>query len=437
MTSLAPRIYLKVKADNSSEVVLEQAPTQVISIEYEDGQRKADKLAIVIANYDLAAFDDPTWRKGNTIFVSFGYAGNMSPQREAIIQKVSGFTELRVECFAKSVLLNKVRKSRIFENTTRSSVAKKIAEENGYTGKYIDIEDTGSVLPTISQPGITDAAMLNRIARQQGFEWYIDFDGFHYHDRRLDQRPARTLTYFTETGRGDIIDVQVENDVMAKPGRVTKKGRDPITKEEFTVVGDNDSTAGRKVTSKEVEIVDPISKQTYWVSQVASVEDTSTSEVATAAEAEVAAKSKYKRAQSTTVKMSLTIVGDPQMLAKSVINLVFPGCRRLSGSYFVKEVRHTVSVDSYITEIKCTGDGHAGYGKVRNKDQQNGVPEVGRSVARTKGKVNDKNVVADGSTPEEIVVGRSVPAALESYELVDPITKEVSLNYREVKRDKK
>ena len=430
MGSLAPRIYLKVKADSNGEVRLEQADTQVLSIEYQDCQKKADKLTIVIANFDLKAFDDPTWRKGNTVFVSFGYAGNMSPQREVVIQKVSGFTELRVEGYAKSVLLNKVKKRRVWEDTTRSAVARQIAEENGYSGQYVDIEESGSVIPTISQPGLTDAAMMNRLARNQGWEWYIDFDGFHYHDRRVGQKSSRTLTYYTEPGKGEILDVQVENDVMAKPGRVTRKGKDPITKEEFAVVGDNESTAGRAVTGEQVEIVDPISKDTYWISRVASIEDEAASTVSTKEEAESEAKGKYKKAQRTSVKMRLVIVGDPNMLAKSVVDIVFPGCKRLSGSYFVKEVKHTVAVDSYVTEMLCVGDGHGGYGKVRSRSQEQGIPDTSK-VARSKGKVNEGDTASKGADPLD-----GGMSELETYEVVDPITKEVRIAYREKKRDK-
>jgi hypothetical protein len=81
---------------------------QVLSFVYENSEQKADKLVLSVDNWDLKNFDDPVWKKGNLLEVSWGYPGDMAPTRQVVIQKVTGFQVLSIEGHATSVLMNKV-----------------------------------------------------------------------------------------------------------------------------------------------------------------------------------------------------------------------------------------------------------------------------------------------------------------------------------------
>jgi phage protein D len=85
-----------------------------------------------VDNWDLANFDDPVWKKGNLLEVSWGYPGDMAPTRQVVIQKVTGFQTLAIEGHATSVLMNKVARCRTFENVSRADVVRKIAHEHGF-----------------------------------------------------------------------------------------------------------------------------------------------------------------------------------------------------------------------------------------------------------------------------------------------------------------
>ena len=225
----APVFTVKVQPEGKAAERLDLSD-KVLSFAFEDQEKKADKLTITVDNFDLANFDDPTWAKGNVLEVSWGYAGQTAPARQMVIKSVKGFQVLTVVAHAKSVLMDRQVRSRVFDNVTRAQVVRRVAGEHGYSGADLDVEDTNTVHAHISQARMTDAQFLRKLALRQGFEFYVDATGLHWHARRLGQKPKRTLIWYTDPGQGDVLSIDVENDVTAKPGEVVVKGRDPLAK---------------------------------------------------------------------------------------------------------------------------------------------------------------------------------------------------------------
>ena len=224
-----PVFYVKVAPEGGGSERVDLSD-KVLSFQFEDSDKKADKLVLTVDNWDLSNFDDPVWRKGNILEVAWGYPGEMAPAREVVIQKVTGFQTLNIEGHAKSVLMNRVARCRVFENKSRSAVAAEIAKESGYGAALQDIEDTGEPLPLITQARLTDAQFLRRLAHQEGFEFYVDFDGLHFHQRRLGQKPVRAFRWYTAPEVGEVISINIENDVTAKPGVVYIVAFQPLDK---------------------------------------------------------------------------------------------------------------------------------------------------------------------------------------------------------------
>jgi hypothetical protein len=88
------------------------------------------------------------------------------------------------------------------------------------------------------------------------------------------------------------------------------------------------------------------------------------------------------------VELSATILGDPSLLAKTVVE--FQGIsQRLSGKYYVKEAKHKIDGSGYTVEVKCLRDGHSELG---------GAPSGGRAN-RGSAANNDPNALR----PVEVV----------------------------------
>jgi len=81
-----PQFSVTVVPEGSTEERVDLSE-RVLSFVFEDSEKKADKLVLTVDNWDLKNFDDPVWKKGNILEVSWGYPGDMAPTREVVIQK--------------------------------------------------------------------------------------------------------------------------------------------------------------------------------------------------------------------------------------------------------------------------------------------------------------------------------------------------------------
>lgn len=360
-----PIYYVRIATQGEASPTRVDRSDQVLTFSFEEDEKAADKLSITVDNFDLANFDDPVWRKGATIEVSWGYPGNMCPTRTCVIQKVTGFQTLTVEALAKSIEMHKVTQNRIFTNVTRAQAVAQIAMANGYGSSVQHIDDTSVVYETITQNRETDASFLMRLAKREGFEFFVDFDGLHWHRRRTAQKPLREFVYYIDQ-RGDVLDIQVTNDVTAKPAQVTLKGRDPITKKDIEVSADNSNTQ-RDGLAPGLEVVDPQTGLTSLQQNTGQQIEAHTSEP-NAAGAQRVANGAYINSVMTTVELTLKAVGDPLQLAKTIVKI--SNIRSLSGNYYVSKVKHTIG-DRYEMELKCKRDGRNAATLAKSDAKQN------------------------------------------------------------------
>ena len=347
---------------------------RILGFTFVDSAKKADKLTLTLDNFDLAEFDNPTFRKGGLVTVTWGYAEIKHPPVTCRIQSVKGGLQLRVEALARSIDMNKVKRSRVFGSMKISDIALQIAGEWGYSGDMLHVEDTSIMWGAVAQGGLTDAQFLAKHAKREGFQFYVDWSGFHFHQPNLGQRPRRVLEYFTSE-TGDIKDdFDVENDITARAGTVVVHGRNPMPRKDFAATADNASTKRQGLApNPEAE------GETYVMDRstgAVSVRQRVAGEHAvTAAPTEAAAKrhadAAFRGAQLGTVKMKMNIIGDPAMLAKSVVEVRGLG-KRLSGNYYVSSVTHKGGGKSaYECELEMRRDGHSEKGTPTSKAKVN------------------------------------------------------------------
>jgi phage protein D len=383
---------------------------RVLSLSYEDAEKEADKLTLVVDNFDLSNFDAPVFKQGNRLEVSWGYAGNMSPPREVIIQKVKGFQKLQVEGLSKAILMNKLARTRVFVDSKRSEIAATIAEENGYGPEIQFIEDTEEILPVVAQARMTDAQLLRQMAQREGFEFFVDYDGFHFHRRHLGQKPIRGFVWYVDRV-GEILSIDVENDVYAKPGAVTAKGRDPLAKEDIEERADNGSLPERDTLSSVIEIIDKRTGEASTVERAKSnaSETTFPTTEPTKGAAARQAEGVFVKAQQLTVQLTFTAIGDPSLVAKSLILISGIG-QTLSGRYYVSSVKHDVG-KGYTMTVKTRRDGKSAPATGSGSATDEGTP--------SKGKENEQEAPP--------------PGEMSAVEVVDQRTGETRTEYRDAR----
>jgi phage protein D len=384
----APQFYVQVVLPGAGDATRTDAQQKITNVEFEDDEKKSDKLTFTVDNFDLKAFEEKTWRKGNVLRFSWGYPGAMSPERECVITKVTGGTELKIEAAGKEAVLNRKRKVRVFENMTRSQVVAQVLAEYGLV--IAEIEDSQVVYPQITQASTTDYQFIRDLARRERFEFFLDFDGAHFHRRKLGQKPLREFWYYNDPGQGDILPGwTIDNDISAsKPGAVQAQGRNPDTKEDIDVTANNDNTP-RDGTAAVLEVVSEIDGTAHDVENNATKAVVATTEVTEAA-ALRQAQGLYTAAQVNAVKLTLPCIGDPNLVAKSVIRVQGLG-PVLSGNYYVSKVKHSLK-SGYSMTISVQRDGHG---------QGGGAAQTAASKATQ----NDKDVPAnqDGLDPQDDV----------------------------------
>jgi phage protein D len=326
---------------------------RVTSLTYEDDEKESDKLSFSVDNYTLALLDSPLFRTGSIVRASWGYPGNMAPTRECVIQKIKGFSALTVTCFAKDCLMNKVQRARVFENLTRHAVVAKVAGEHGFGpgARFIDDDPSGEVVETLPQARMTDAQLLRALADVVGFSFYVDFDGLHWHARKTGQRPIKTYDYFVSKRRGEVLKFEIENDLFTrKAGGVTTKGAHPVTKEATVASGDN-ATSTQTAVAPVRELLTGVDGRDGRVLDTtekaagSQIVGPSSGATPTAAGAKAAAVGAYDKYQLTASKAILEAVGDPQVLAKSLIQL--DNAAAGGGKWWAKKVTHKLGQGGY------------------------------------------------------------------------------------------
>lgn len=383
-----PIFYVTIfpaQADGGGEIDVSES---IMSLTYEDDETKADKLTLQVDNFNLTNFDAPIWKTGNKVEVSWGYQGRTSPPRTCTIQKVTGAVVLSVEALGQDILMNKHSVVKTRDNKKRSDVAREIAEANGYTGDALFIDDTKEVMKHITQARMTDAQLLRDMARREGFEFYVDFDGFHFHKRKLGQQPLRTFTYYTDK-TGDIISFNVENDIYArKAGGMTAAGIDPKSKEKIEEKGDNVTNKGDTALAPTKVIITGISERDGSVTgdlvkESGSSHTTQTTEPTKEAAARQIQGS-YAKNQLNAVQLTMECRGDPYMLAKAIARIEGIG-KTISGNYHVTHVAHKVG-SGYVMTVKAKRDG---------KSSPTNTTATGQ--ASGKGAASDAGVAAKGA----------------------------------------
>jgi uncharacterized protein len=348
----------------------------VISFMYLDRSTKADRLELRVNNSDLRYFDDPVWRKGVILEVSWGYPGNMSDPALCVIKKVTGGVELKVEALGQGILLHQIKKCRTFKNTTLQKLADQLQFEyqdilmyEAAVQKDPKLQTTAHSLQIIhaSQAAQTDAEFLQRQARKFGLVFSVNKKGkieFFDPGEHMKKAPTRTITW--RGGTGDWESFQIDNDLTALFGAVTSKAIDTKTKQSVEHRADNKSTS-RQGLMVDVEVIDKVTGQTRHEKRLASesVENTTAGE-AGKEHVQVKADGKFKASQRATIKLEGSLIGDPYLAAKQ--NIVINGLgKRLTGVYHLIQVRHEIAHHGkYVTHFVAKGDGHGGYQDGKN-----------------------------------------------------------------------
>jgi phage protein D len=349
---------------------------RILSFKFEDKDKGKDWMKMELRNDDRVLLDAPVFQRGQKLLVTWGWAEEMQPPRRMIVTKAVGSNPVTVTAYCTSALLDREKKYRFVENITDSEFVREVAAEYGYTGTWAHIEET-TIRHDITQPQWrTDASQIQRLARQNGMEFYIDAQGLHWHKRQTELDPVHTFIYRTDPGRGDILEEpQIEINLAKPTAKVKVLCRDPRTKEMIEEVSDSDELDMSSLGTED-EIGDPEATDAGRREQRLARLDVRNGGLMTREEAKAEANARYRETVKNRYKMTVPIIGRGNIGAKMLVD--FWGISEMfDGLYYLKMVEHVVESGKFTQVLHCRKDAAREVKASRKKRRRKINPNAG------------------------------------------------------------
>jgi hypothetical protein len=209
---------------------LEELADRIMEIEILDADRGKDELVVTLDNKDLELLKNTEVWFGRVWRIAVGYPGRLSAFRGFRVHQLRGYREMELRAYGGEQELDTIERSeewtiaRVREilgaeapafigtdrkGVRRSDVAIAIARRNhltvfgavrqtvatGQTVLLTGVQETIGEFEKIMQTNETDAALLQRMADDVGFVWYVDpplrpeggENVFQFHERNFQQ----------------------------------------------------------------------------------------------------------------------------------------------------------------------------------------------------------------------------------------------------------
>lgn len=254
--------------------------------------------------------------------------------------RADGIPTLTIRGYDKAHRLNRIKKTRSFENKTYSDIVTQVSRENGLTPKA---DPTDVVYDYFAQDGQTDWELLRGLARKSGFEVFADGAQIHFRkpnvaERAPDQEFGVTLRH-----------LRLRMSATAQVKEVEVRGWNP--KQKQVVVGSAASPGGIAATDQGdhggvVAAKAFASSGKYVLNNQA---------VATEREAKTLAQAILDEISGAFVQFDCTCLGDANLRPGRSITLKGVG-PRFSKEYYISAAAHrTTPEQGYVTHVTVSG----------------------------------------------------------------------------------
>lgn len=357
---------------------------RVLSFEYEDAIAQMEKLTLEVDNHDFYFFEHPAWRKGNVVRFYFGYPGRIQGPKNFVIDSVGGFLKLKIGCISRAILANKPYPN-TEDNITRAQLVFKLVQ-TGYFPGVLNIELAGATFNAQNPTQVTGVtpqgnSCVQQLAKEKprswdpggrtvyqwlidlateiGYEFYIEESTLHFHPKGFQRPPIRKWYY--HYGYGEILDFTIEEShCYGLPSVVTVSGYDPINRKAIPATGSNDETTRTTLGNANSQNAAPTAFTNNANPAGEGVIGSTVQKMSPQTDpASVAAQAHgdYIWAEQWTVKASVRIVGDPNLQAKSIVEIQGLS-KQYSGLYHIDKTVHRIGTDGYTQTLTVHKNAH-------------------------------------------------------------------------------
>lgn len=352
-------IYQLIDADSGDDSDLwnpnDFLAERLVGFEFSDHESKKDQATFTFRNDDFALLDVPAFVRGQKYLITWGWPGRLSPPRRMVVVKITGGNPLVVKMHDTTTLLDRKKNHRFWSESTDSEFVRDVAAEHGYRGPTLHVEET-TVRRDITQPQWrTDARQLAWLAKRNGFIFYVDAGGLHWHSRNWNAEPVRTYLYRRDPAQGAVLsEPTFEANLTRGVSTVRVLARDPLTKEDIDITVGPSSTDMVSL-GNELETADPEGGDAGRRAARVTREDVRYLGFMTRQAAEAEAQARYRETAQKRYKMTVDIMGDAQLGAKQLIEF-YGVSTSLDGLYYLREVTHSIQGGQYTCRIEGMKD---------------------------------------------------------------------------------
>ncbi len=270
LDTFKPTFLIEIEGQSLSKDITQE----IEAFSFTDNEEEMDELELCVSNRNLQFVDDPLFQEGNEIAARFGYVGNLSPRKKAVIKDIDydfphrGAPTIRIKAFDKGFKLAGKQNQKVWQKPAPgiaySDIAGEIASANGLRPVVTPTRDRHL---RVAQSNISDAQFLQELAPKArakdgdgvtGYVFFVQDDELHFHPRNLESAPAITLEYFTDRkGLLRSFNPSTQSQGAKGAGVATKAvGVDPRRKECVEHIADNDTTPERCSLGRRTYLVD-------------------------------------------------------------------------------------------------------------------------------------------------------------------------------------
>lgn len=318
---------------------------EVASTTVDNSLQGADQFTFVVNNaFDITNREllwlDELFTFGNRVEIKMGYLDKLVLMHVGLITNVKtdfpsgGLPQITVSGYDKSFRMMKNRRSDQLDKKKDSDVVQQIAGDYGL--KVAGVEGSQLELPRVEQNQETDFQFLTRLARHNGFEFYVVKDSLYFKEPANDESAVVTL----EWGKG-LVSFSPEVNLAKQVKKVELYGWDIKAKKPIVGragVGDEPGRDGSGQSGG--EYLGPVvngdavhrERQPVFSQQ----------------EADRRARAKLKRRSEGLLKGRGESIGIPEIFADKNIELKGLG-KRFNRTYYIEKTQHSVTTAGYKT----------------------------------------------------------------------------------------
>ena len=106
----------------------------ITSFVFEDNEEELDVMEVTVTDRNLQFVDDPLFQEGNEIVARFGYVGDLSPRKVAVIKEIDydfpdgGDPTIRIKAYDKGHALTGKQIQRVWQKPAPGILYSEIAE---------------------------------------------------------------------------------------------------------------------------------------------------------------------------------------------------------------------------------------------------------------------------------------------------------------------